>query len=73
MQITTIKAEDLVLVDKRGTRFHARVDGKADGVLMITPLQRNISYRTARPREVKQHWSLRGRPRTANESASMAA
>lgn len=67
MRLEGIEAGDIVEVDRLGRRFHALVSGNAPGGLAIQPLDRKISYRTCRSREVLAHWSKRGRPRTSSE------
>jgi hypothetical protein len=56
-----IAAGDIVLVDKRGRRFHALVtelDQRESGrfELAVRPLDARISYRTASVREVVEVW-----------------
>ena len=67
MRTEGIETGDIVEVDRLGRRFYALVSGNAAGGLSIQPLDRKISYRTCRAREVVAHWSKRGRPRTTNE------
>ncbi len=56
-----IGAGDIVLLDKRGRRFHAlveEVDQQESGrfELSVRPLDSRISYRTATVREVVEVW-----------------
>ena len=67
MRLEGIEAGDIVELDRLGRRFHALVSGNAPGGLAIQPLDRKISYRTCRAREVVAHWSKKGRPRTSSE------
>ena len=67
MRLEGIRAGDIVEVDRLGRRFHALVDGSADGGLTIQPLDRRVTYRTCRPHEVRAHWARRGRPRMTSE------
>ena len=67
MRLEGIEAGDIVEVDRLGRRFHALVTGSAPGGLAIQPLDRKVTYRSCRPREVVGHWSRRGRPRTTAE------
>ena len=60
-----IGAGDIVLVDKKGRRFHALVteleqleSGRFE--LIVRPLDSRISYRTATVREVLEVWRKRG-------------
>jgi hypothetical protein len=49
---------DLVLVNRLGRLFYARVSGlERAGVLALEPLDRRVTYRTARAREIVDHWS----------------
>jgi hypothetical protein len=63
-----IGAGDIVLVDKKGRRFHALVteleqleSGRFE--LNVRPLDSRISWRTASVREVIEVWRRAGRPR----------
>jgi hypothetical protein len=63
-----IGAGDIVLVDKKGRRFHALVteleqleSGRFE--LVVRPLDTRISWRTASVREVVEVWRRAGRPR----------
>jgi hypothetical protein len=62
-----IGAGDIVLVDKRGRKFHALVveleqldTGRFE--LSLRPLDSRISWRTASVREVVEVWRRAGRP-----------
>lgn len=64
MRTRGIDPGDMVLVNKRGRLFHARVRVvEHDGRLRVEPLERNISYRECTAREVVDHWRHAGRPR----------
>ena len=67
MRLEGIETGDIVEVDRLGRRFHALVSGNAPGGLAIQPLDRKVTYRSCRAREVVGHWSKRGRPRVATE------
>jgi hypothetical protein len=63
----SIGAGDIVLVDKKGRRFHALVteleqldSGRFE--LVLRPLDSRISWRTASVREVVDVWRRAGRP-----------
>ena len=63
-----IGAGDIVLLDKKGRRFHALVteleqleSGRFE--LVLRPLDSRISWRTASVREVVEVWRRAGRPR----------
>ena len=60
----SIGAGDIVLVDKKGRRFHALVTeleqtGTGRFELGVRPLDSRISYRTASVREVQEVWRKR--------------
>ncbi len=67
MRLEGIESGDIVEVDRLGRRFHALVTAAAPGGLSVQPLDRKITYRTCRAREVVGHWTKRGRPRTTAE------
>lgn len=67
MRLEGIEAGDIVEIDRLGRRFHALVSGSAAGGLAIQPIDRRITYRTCRARDVVGHWSKRGRPRTTSD------
>lgn len=67
MRLEGIANGDIVEVDRLGRRFHALVCGVAAGGLTIQPLDRKVTYRSCRAREVLGHWSRCGRPRTTSE------
>lgn len=58
MRTRAIHRGDLVLIDKRGRLFYARVlgVGTMDG-LTVEPLDRRVSWRSATAREVTDHWA----------------
>jgi len=56
MTLSGVKADDLVLVSKRGREFLAVVTARADGAILFEPIDRRISYRQATAREVIGHW-----------------
>lgn len=72
MRLEGIETGDIVEVDRLGRRFHALVSGSSLGGLSIQPLDRRISYRSCRAREVVGHWARRGRPRTTDEPLAPA-
>ncbi|HEY4824476.1 MAG TPA: hypothetical protein VIH49_05450 [Solirubrobacteraceae bacterium] len=67
MRLEGIQTGDVVEVDRGGRRFHALVVGPVPGGLALAPLDRRISYRSCRSREVVGHWAKRGRPRASAE------
>jgi len=73
MRLEGIQAGDIVEVDRLGRRFHALVSGNAPDGLGIQPLDRRVTYRTCRAREVVAHWAKRGRPKVTNEPLEPSA
>jgi hypothetical protein len=67
VRLEGIETGDIVEVDRLGRRFHALVAGSALGGLSIQPLDRKVTYRACRARDVVGHWARRGRPRTSAE------
>ncbi|HUB73125.1 MAG TPA: hypothetical protein VL979_03690 [Solirubrobacteraceae bacterium] len=67
MRLEGINAGDVVEVDRLGRRFHAIVTGSAPGGLAIQPVDRRVTYRSCRSREVIAHWAKRGAPRSTAE------
>jgi hypothetical protein len=67
MRLEGIQTGDIVEVDRLGRRFHALVTANVSGGLSIQPLDRRVSYRSCRARDVIGHWAKRGRPRATNE------
>jgi len=65
MRTRGIDPGDLVLVNKRGRVFHARVRSvdPLTGNVRVDPLERNVSWREATAREIADHWRHAGRPR----------
>jgi hypothetical protein len=62
-----IATGDIVLIDKKGRRFHALVtaleqldSGRFE--LALRPLDSRVSWRTASVREVEEVWRRAGRP-----------
>ena len=55
---STAGVGDLVLVDIRGRRFHARVTARPDrGELELDPLTPNGNHFRARPRDLRARWT----------------
>jgi hypothetical protein len=67
MRLEGIESGDIVEIDRMVRRFHALVSGAAPGGLAIQPLDRRVTYRSCRAREVVAHWARRGRPRATDE------
>jgi hypothetical protein len=66
MRLEGIQTGDIVEVDRKGRRFHALVTAPAPGGLALQPLDRRVTYYSARSQEVVGHWVKRGRPRTTS-------
>ncbi|HVP03167.1 MAG TPA: hypothetical protein VMT10_11400 [Solirubrobacteraceae bacterium] len=69
MRLDGIDPGDIVRVSVRGRVFHALVKGTAPGGLAVEPIERNITYRQVRARDVLEHWARRGRPRADVQGA----
>jgi hypothetical protein len=67
MRLEGIQVGDIVEIDRLGRRFHALVTASAPGGLTIQPLDRRVTYRSARAHDVLGHWAKRGRPRQTSE------
>lgn len=71
MRLRGIDAGDLILANRRGRLFYAKVRAvEPDGALTVDPLERNVSFRRVGAREVVDHWSHAGRPRPAGGPAA---
>lgn len=58
MRTRAIQPGDLVLVNHKGRLYYAKVVGLGQaGVLQVEPLDRRLSYRSARAREIVDHWT----------------
>ncbi|HEX8106051.1 MAG TPA: hypothetical protein VF533_25790 [Solirubrobacteraceae bacterium] len=58
MRARAIHRGDIVLVNKKGRLFHAKVQGLgATGGFAVVPIERNISYRQVAAREIVDHWA----------------
>lgn len=68
MRLNGIAPGDVVRVDRMGRVFLAEVTGTVPGGLQIVPADRRISYRQCRAREVREHWSRRGRPGLSDDA-----
>jgi hypothetical protein len=67
MRLEGIQTGDIVEVDRMGRRYLAVVTGAMPGGLQVLPVDRRITYRTCRAREVIGHWAKRGRPQLTDE------
>jgi hypothetical protein len=67
MRLRGINPGDLVLVNKRGRLFHARVRQVEAERIRVDPLERNVSYREATAHEIADHWRHAGRPQSTDK------
>lgn len=63
VRLDGINPGDVVRASVRGRVFHALVKGTDPAGLQVEPLERGISYRHVKARDVLEHWAKRGRPR----------
>lgn len=56
MNLGGVHVGDLVLIDKRGSRFHAEVTDRGRGELSVRPLESWATHHSATAREVVAHW-----------------
>lgn len=61
MKLGACSVGDIVLVNKKGRRFHAKVVMRSDSALRFIPIERGITYQTCTAREVEQVWINVGR------------
>ena len=58
MRLRSVHPGDVVLANHKGRVFYARVVGhERAGVLRVEPLERNVTYRSVKAREVVDHWT----------------
>lgn len=74
MTLGGLNPGDIVLVDRKGRRFYALVLERRERELEVEPIDRRITYRTVRAREVLGIWRKgragSGITRAASHSAS---
>lgn len=75
MNVTQVKAGDVIEVEMRGWTFLAYVDSVHkekgfDTKLMITPAIKNCSHRHCHANDVKKHFSKQGRTRQKRSKPS---
>jgi len=57
MRVRAIHPDDIVLVNKRGRIFHAKVRRiAAAGGFDVAPIERGITYRHVKATEITDHW-----------------
>lgn len=64
MQVDGIAPGDMVRVSAQGRVFHAVVRGTFLGGLDVEPIERGVSRRRVKLRDVVEHWAHAGRPRS---------
>jgi hypothetical protein len=58
VRLRSVHPGDVVLANHKGRIFYARVVGhERAGVLRVEPLERNVTWRSVKAREVVDHWS----------------
>jgi hypothetical protein len=65
MRLSDIRADDVVLADKKGRRVFGLVTEVEEDTVRFRPLVPNTTYRHASAREIVGHWRKAGRPRPA--------
>ena len=56
MTLGGVKAGDIVLADRKGRRFYAIVIARGERELEVEPIDRRVSYRRVKAREVLGIW-----------------
>ncbi|MDX6707912.1 MAG: hypothetical protein QOI48_3758 [Solirubrobacteraceae bacterium] len=58
MRTGAIEPGDIVHCNKGGRFFHAKVTAAGSaGMLLVEPIERNISYRQVKASEIAEHWT----------------
>ena len=65
MLIDGVAPGDMVRVSSGGRMFHAVVRGTVLGGLEVEPIERGVSQRRVKPRDVVEHWARTTRPRAS--------
>lgn len=58
----------MVRVSAQGRVFHAVVRGSVLGGLDVDPIERGITVRRVKARDVVEHWARAGRPRAESSA-----
>jgi hypothetical protein len=67
MDLTTVHPGDIIEAEVNSRKFLAFVEAKHYRSLTVTPVQREITYRTVKSTEVQRLWLLsKQRPRQRN-------
>jgi hypothetical protein len=59
MTLSGVKPGDIVLCDRMGRRFYAIVIARLDRELTVEPIDRRVTYRHVKAREVLAIWRKR--------------
>ena len=59
MTLGVVKPGDIILADRKGRRFFAVVTERRDRELVVEPIDRRVTYRVVRAREVIGIWHKR--------------
>jgi hypothetical protein len=73
MRLEGIAAGDLVRIDHLGRLYTALVVNVRPGELDVEPLDRNVTWRTAKPRQVVEWWKRMGRAAAARPRRGQTA
>jgi hypothetical protein len=56
MTLGSVRAGDIVLADRKGRRFYAIVSARRERELEVEPIDRRVTYRVVKAREVIGIW-----------------
>jgi hypothetical protein len=56
MTLAGVRPGDIVLADRKGRRFYAIVVARHERELEVEPIDRRVTYRRVKAREVLGHW-----------------
>ena len=59
MTLGGVSPGDIVLADRKGRRFYAIVIARRDRELEVEPIDRRVTYRRVKSREVRCIWARR--------------
>ena len=68
MEPDGIAPGDMVRVSAGGRIFHAVIRGRVLGGLEVEPVERGVSLRRVKARDVVEHWTRAPRPRSAGSA-----
>jgi translation initiation factor 2 gamma subunit (eIF-2gamma) len=70
MRISSIRTDDLVHVSIKGRNFYAVVTSVEDGHVNFRPICPGAGWRSAKPRQVTEHWRRAGRAASVEGAGS---